>query len=156
MAGAGLGPPFAPLRGLQIHFSSFQEAIKGSFSLCYYEDEVLEVKKMENRQTNPLLWLGIALVLAVGLMALFMALFAPFGEGYGMMGGGIGWGWPVFMVIPAIFLILVLLAALGAFSDRPAYAVPTALETLNARYARGEISQEEYASIRADLERGAR
>ncbi len=107
---------------------------------------------MFEKRVNPVVWLGLALVLAVGLMALFMALFAPLGGGYGMMGGGMGWGIAVFMVVPALLLVLVLLAALGALNERPPYRAPTALETLDARYARGEISQEEYARMRNDLE----
>jgi len=109
---------------------------------------------METKQTSPLVWLGLAIVLGVGLMALFAALVMPFGfGGSGMMGAGMGWG-AVFMVVPAVFLILILLAALGIFSPSRPY-VPSsmsALETLSMRYARGEISQEEYLRMRTDLE----
>jgi len=116
-----------------------------------------EVQILENRQRSSVLWLVFALVLAVGLMAVFAAAFMPYGSSYGMM--GVGWGWgAVMMIVPAVFLILVLLAALGAFTPSrgsvPAYlpSPSAALETLNTRYAQGEISREEYTRMRADLE----
>jgi putative membrane protein len=107
---------------------------------------------METKQTSPLVWLGLAIVLAVGLMAVFAAFFAPYGGGYGMMGGGMGWG-VLFMVVPAVFLIVLLLAALGAFPPGRAYVPASpALETLQVRYARGELTHEDYVRMRADLE----
>ena len=116
------------------------------------------MKTLQNRQHSSVLWLVFAIVLAVGLMAVFAATFTPDGTSFGMMGGGWGWG-AMFMVVPAVFLILVLLAALGAFSPSqpyvpPAYVPPPmpAIEALNARYARGEISREEYLRMRADIE----
>jgi len=110
------------------------------------------VNETEKKQTSPLVWLGLAIVLAVGLMAVFAAFFAPYGGGYGMMGGGMGWG-VLFMVVPAVFLIVLLLAALGAFPPRPAYVpASSALETLNVRYARGELTREDYLRMRAELE----
>jgi len=114
--------------------------------------ERLAVNEMETKQTSPLVWLGLAIVLAVGLMAVFAAFFAPSGGGYGMMGGGMGWG-VLFMVVPAVFLIVLLLAALGAFPPGRAYMpASSALETLNVRYARGELTREDYLRMRADLE----
>lgn len=100
-----------------------------------------------------------AIILAVGLVAVFAAAFMPVGSSFGMM--GVGWGWgAVMMAVPAILLILVLLAALGAFTPSPTYVPPAygpppspALETLNQRYARGEISPADYERMRADLER---
>src|SRR3989304_8586817 len=109
---------------------------------------------MEAKETNPLLWTAFAVVLVVGAVLLIAALAVPYGAGWGMM----GWG-AIFMVVPLLVLILVVILALGASRPRepvPRYAPPpssagTALETLNARYARGEISREEYLRIRADL-----
>lgn len=108
---------------------------------------------METKQTSPLVWLALALVLSVGLMAVFAAFWMPFGGGTGMMSGGMGWG-VLFMVVPAAFVILLLLAALGAFTPTTTYVAPAtpALEILNLRYARGELTREEYQRIRAELE----
>ena len=109
---------------------------------------------MDAKETNPLSWIAFSVVLVVGVVLLVAALAAPYGAGWGMM----GWG-AIFMVVPLLVLILVVILALGASRPRepvPRYAPPpssagTALETLNARYARGEISREEYLRIRADL-----
>jgi len=107
---------------------------------------------METKQTSPVLWLGLAIVLGVGLMAVFAALFMPYGGGFGMMGFGMGWGF-VFMAIPAVILILILIAALGGFTPSHAYVPASpALETLNVRYARGELTRDEYLRMRAELE----
>src|SRR3972149_1338886 len=110
---------------------------------------------VDAKETKLLSWLAFAVVLVVGVVLLVAALAAPYGAGWGMM----GWG-AIFMVVPLLVLILVVILALGASRPRepvPRYAPPpssagTALETLNARYARGEISREEYLRIRADLE----
>lgn len=115
--------------------------------------------KTERKETSPLLWLAVTLLLVVGLMAFVAAFTAPFGAGYGMMGWGMGWG-AMFMVLPALLLVLLLMAVLGAFRSSgtpPAYAPPpplatSAIDVLNARYARGEISRDEYHRIREDLE----
>jgi len=117
------------------------------------------VSFMERGERNPVLWLVFAVIFAVGLTALFTALLAPYQTGYGMMGWGMGWG-ASFMVLPALLLVFLLLAALGAFTASPsrtpslfAPPAPSAVEILDARYARGEISRDEYLRIRADLER---
>jgi len=79
---------------------------------------------MRNSQTNPLTWLAVALVVAIVLMAAFGALnMATIGGYYGMMGGGMGWG-VLFMGVPAIILIVILVAALGGLTDRRATAWP--------------------------------
>ncbi len=115
---------------------------------------------MRNSQTNPLTWLAVALVVAIVLMAAFGALnMATIGGYYGMMGGGMGWG-VLFMGVPAIILIVILVAALGGLTDRRAQAPYTAGQAMNAqdilaqRYARSELSREEYVRMRTDLLRG--
>jgi len=102
------------------------------------------------RRISPLGWLGIALVVAIVLLAVFGGLnLAASGGYYGMMGSG-SWGWAVtMMVIPAVLLIVVLLAAVRGLGPR---ANP--LGVLDERYARGELTREEYLRIRADLTRG--
>ena len=110
---------------------------------------------MDAKEMNLLSWIAFSVILVVGVVLLVAALAAPYGAGWGMM----GWG-AIFMVVPLLVLFLVVILALGASRPRepvPRYAPPpssagTALETLNARYARGEISREEYLRIRADLE----
>ncbi len=73
--------------------------------------------------------------------------FAMGWTGFGMMGfGGMGF----LMAIPAIVLVLILLAILGAF-DRTYPARDRAMEALELRLARGEISPEEYRSLRDEL-----
>lgn len=115
---------------------------------------------MTYRKMSPLAWLGIAEGVAVALMAV-LAAFAPsaYGGNYGMMGSG-SWGWAaVMMGIPAVILIVVLLAALGGLGEParyPGYAsmLENPLEILERRYARGELTREDYLKIRDDLTRG--
>ena len=115
---------------------------------------------MTSRKMSPLAWLGIALVVAIALMVLLGVLSTSgYGGYYGMMSGG-SWGWTMVMMgIPAVVLIVVLLAALGGLGAPTAY--PTyaplgehPLEILERRYAQGELAREDYLRIREDLTRG--
>lgn len=115
---------------------------------------------MTNRRMSPLAWLGIALVVAISLMTIFGVLsFSTYGGYYGMMGSG-AWEWGVVMLaVPAALLIVILLAALGGLREPVAYAThapPPAepLAILEQRYARGELTREDYLKIRDDLTRG--
>ncbi len=115
---------------------------------------------MAKGRISPLVWLGVALVVAIALMAVFGALsFSTYGGYYGMMGSG-SWGWALLMMgIPAVILIVILLATLGGLQEPtsyPAYAPPPGnpLEILEQRYARGELTREDYLRIRDDLTRG--
>ena len=113
------------------------------------------------QKMSPLGWLGIALVVAIVLMATFAALSVTTDGGYyGMMGTG-AWGWGVVMMaVPVVILIVILLAALGALGERPATGNPTGtspsvapLEVLDRRYARGELNRDEYLRMCTDLTR---
>jgi putative membrane protein len=74
---------------------------------------------------------------------------------------GYGWGWTLFGGLHFIafwLLIILAIAALlkwlssGPF-ERPSASSKSALDILKERYARGEISREDYERIRADLEK---
>lgn len=72
--------------------------------------------------------------------------FDHFGMGWGGLGMVLGmvlvWGLPI--------LLIVLLVRYFA-REREGKREPTALEILEARYARGEIDRDEYLKRRADL-----
>ncbi len=114
---------------------------------------------MPKRRISPLGWLGVALVVAIALMAIFGVLSLTTDGGYyGMMGGGAG-GWGILlMAVPGAILVALLLAVLGALGDRsttarPTEAVPSPnpLEVLDLRYAQGKLDRDEYLRIRAEL-----
>ena len=125
----------------------------------------LEAEVMEARRSIPWLWPVLAILLVVGVVALLAAVMSPYGGGYyGKMGVGWGWGMAMtaMMLVPLVVLVLLALVYAGALSPRgmplayvPATPAPmpagSALEILNARYARGEISQDEYLLIKSDL-----
>lgn len=76
-----------------------------------------------------------------------------------MTGFGLGFGWFGFVMM-AVFWLAIIAAAIWLFSNlfpqnkqmRTGDAPETAVAILKKRYARGEISQEEFEAIRHDLE----
>jgi putative membrane protein len=115
---------------------------------------------MTNPRTGPLTWLAVALIVAIGLMIMFGTLtMTTYGGYYGMMGGG-AWGWGfVMMAVPGVVLVLILLAALRGLGEPPMAAggpaaAASPLGILDERYARGEVSREEYLRARGDLGQG--
>lgn len=124
-----------------------------------------EAEVMEPRRSSPWPWPVFAILLVVGVVAFLAVVMRPYGGGYyGMMGGGWGWGIAM-MLVPLVVLVLLVLVFAGALSPRgvPVAYVPaisalmppgSALEILDARYARGEISQDEYLRIKSDLTGG--
>lgn len=106
------------------------------------------------RRVKPLSWLAIALVVAIGLMALLGAVaMTTYGGYYGMMGGSWGWGL-VMMAVPGVLLVIILVAALGGLQGTPSASTMPPLTILDERYARGELSREEYLRARDDLGSG--
>lgn len=106
----------------------------------------------------------VAIVIgAVVLIVLFFALLGGGVMGVGMM----GWGWGGFspwwsammmlfwlLVIGGVVLLVVWLLHQGAPASAGPIGERRALEILRERYARGEISREEYEQMRRDLEGG--
>ncbi len=125
----------------------------------------LEEEVMEARRSSPWLWPVLAILLVGGVVALFVVVMSSYGGGYyGMMGGGWGRGMAMvaMMLVPLVALVLFVFVFTGGLGPRGvplAYVLATpapipagsALEILDARYARGEISQDEYLRIRSDL-----
>ena len=69
--------------------------------------------------------------------------------GYDHFGMGLGgFGMILVWIVPLLLLVLLFRRYTG---DREGRQGKTALEILEARYARGEIDQEEYLKRRADL-----
>jgi putative membrane protein len=71
---------------------------------------------------------------------------------------GMGWGWIILIVLVVIVLAVLLVPRGGSSGSQPgggtAYPQSSsgrALEILKERYARGEISKEEYEEMRRDL-----
>lgn len=106
---------------------------------------------MTSRKSEWAWSLAILLPLVVGMILL--TLFPPFWGGYmhgmmGMMGGG--WG---FMLLTSLAFLL--LIALGAYYIITALTRrdggKTALDLLKERYAKGEITRDEYLKMKEDL-----
>jgi putative membrane protein len=61
---------------------------------------------------------------------------------------GMGWGMLLVWLLPLLLLVLVILWFLRGRGDKPKR---TALDTLEQRYARGEIDRDEFLKRRDDL-----
>jgi putative membrane protein len=102
-------------------------------------------------------WLVI-IVAVLAVLLLGPMLMMGFG-GFmgGMMGFGFGW-WPFMFIVPLGFLVLVVLGIYYLLSGQrsqgasASHAENEALRILKERYARGEITSEQYARMRKDLE----
>lgn len=81
-------------------------------------------------------------------------VFAHMGD-WGNMGGW-GWGMAIFgwlFMIAIVGLVVWLVATVVRRPERPGGDRTGPMNTLDERYARGEIDREEYLQRRADLER---
>ena len=76
--------------------------------------------------------------------------------GAGMI--GFGFGWLLMFLVPLVFVVLVVLGLYYLFSGHGrqgtsvAYVGSDVLRILKERYARGEITSEEYVKMKRDLE----
>jgi putative membrane protein len=106
-------------------------------------------------------WLLIAagVVLLLVLPSMVFAPFTYMGDGdmeHWMMGSRmmVSW-WPFMFLLPSAFLAFVALGIYYLFSgDRPSrgYGETDALRMLKERYARGEMTSEQYEKMKKELE----
>jgi putative membrane protein len=106
--------------------------------------------------------IAILVLLLIGLLVVLpisrMWMWAPVMASRGMMGGwgypyGIGWGFMfVSMLVPLVFIILVVVGAYLWLSPRKEPAESEkAIAILNERYAKGEITKEQYLEMKENL-----
>ena len=120
------------------------------------------------KTTTRTFWIVIAVVIGLGLLAgafwLSRAGWGLFGYGPGMMGGNFGFG--MMNGFGGVFMILlwIVIIGLGVWlvsnlvsrtnSQPPANLPPaeSALDILKKRYARGEITREQFEEMRRTLD----
>ncbi len=78
------------------------------------------------------------------------------GNGWNMMGGGFMWFWAVFWVVVLALLVAgaIWLARTLTRPSNPPSGPGSARAELDLRYARGDLTREEYLQRRVDLEDG--
>lgn len=113
---------------------------------------------MAEATRSVMLLIVVAIVLLVGLPLLGGVLMMGGMMGPGMMGGWWGGGNPWWMLLPLLFWVLVLVGigllavwAVQQLAPSPARG-QHALDILKERYARGELTREQYEQMRRDLE----
>jgi putative membrane protein len=76
--------------------------------------------------------------------------------GGGMMDGAFMWFWAIFaLLVLALLVVGVVWLVRTLARSGPTSTTSTARQELDLRYARGELTREEYQQRRADLEGGA-
>jgi putative membrane protein len=112
---------------------------------------------MPNKERDLIPLVAIVAVLIVILPVLMWALWSVWGGGY-YMHGMMGYGWWFMPLIPVMFLLLLVLGAYFLLKEFTSgeRAVSSqsnrALELLKERYARGELTREEYLKMKEELE----
>ena len=100
-------------------------------------------------------WLVVVIIVIVAVV-----LLGPLSwmGGFGMMGPwmmGFGFGWPFMFLFPLVFIVLIVLGVYYLFSgqgSRGGFGQGDALRILKERYARGEITSEQYVKMKNELE----
>lgn len=110
---------------------------------------------------TPRVIIVVAIVLVI--LSLSFVLVSAGHAGYGrMMGGDAGWGWmwgvgALMMVIPLVIVVL-LIVFLAHSANPPAVTLPSnpavdPLTEARVRYARGELTSEQFHQVLSDLQR---
>lgn len=123
--------------------------------------------KAESAQGNrSLAWIVLAIAAVVILVAAgawLAALSSSGSSGYGwMMGGSAGWGWmwglgALMMAVPLIFLVLLISLLLRPVPPAPvtvpASHSPDPVTVARLRFARGELTSDQFRQVLNDLQR---
>ena len=106
-----------------------------------------------------ILLVAVVIVVVVGVFSM-MTMMGGYGGGYGMMGSGMmGWigrghGW--WMPLGGLIFLIVLIAGVYlvfSASRKPEQPLSTGtLEILKERYAKGELTSEQYNKMKKELE----
>jgi len=101
-------------------------------------------------------WMILVLVVLIIVAFIPFAMMGGWRMGPGMMGWGMmGFGLPFMLLVPIAFVLLIVLGLYYLFSGRDfatRYTESDSLRILKERYAKGEITAEEYAKMKRDLE----
>ena len=115
---------------------------------------------MDKNVKTALIVVGIIVALLIVVPVVFGAFWGWQSGGWGMMGphmmGGFGWMWlmPIFWIVFIGLIIWAIVAFVRGSSGsrgQDASKMDSALEVLKKRYARGEISKEEFEEKKKDL-----
>ena len=115
-----------------------------------------------NKNIKTALIIGGVLVAILILVPLIFGLIGGwqgYGYGYGMMGPGMMGGFGTMFLMPILWIVvlgLIIWAVVAAVrktgeSSSPTRSSDSALEILKRRYARGEITKQEYEERKKDL-----
>jgi putative membrane protein len=113
---------------------------------------------MSDKEKDLILLFVVIAVLIVILPVLMWGLWGAWGGHMQGMGGMMGYGWGFMSLLPFAFLVLLVLGAyylLKEFTSAeraPPSQGERALAILKERYARGEITREEYMKMKEELE----
>ena len=120
---------------------------------------------MSNGQLGKILFISAVVTLILVVVGVIFMAFTMGGYGWrgmmglGMMGfamdlGGVGLGWILpWMILSLVFLVAgIYLLVTGLSGRRRGYAPSRPIEILKERYARGEITEEEFIKMKRDLE----
>jgi len=110
---------------------------------------------MSEKKTD-LIWLFVVLLVLIGILPVLM--WGSWGSYMPGMMGMMGYGWGFMFLIPVAFLVLIALGAYHLITEftrtgRPASSHgERALEILKERYAKGEITREQYLKMKEEME----
>jgi len=106
-----------------------------------------------------LIWLIVLLVVSLGFLQ--MLAWVPSGgymQGMMSMRGMMGYGWWFMPLIPIVFLVLIALGAYYLIAELAGHGrseykcAGRSLEILMERYAKGEVTREQYLKMKEELE----